>query len=247
VALTLPDDARSSQPRYRALAGAACSPETGGKAASHGAAPMSKPAVPDCLRSGTEPGAGIQRVDQFAERVLRGRRMPAEAARDGRVRESDRGQAGRGGLLLAWPANVWMARPGLVNGSEWLYLPGTPWSLRVAGGSGGRPALEVYAAGSLVDVMVASSRASRLLRGACREAAGSQARTSAWGCLPTPRGELPSVEFTRGRIRHRARPAAAQIVVGWFWFADTDGRFSQVAVASQGRSESCRIPTAGAC
>ena len=134
-----------------------------------------------------------------------------------------------------------------MNGSEWLYLPGTPWSLRLAGSSGGRPALEVYAAGSLIDVMVASPRASQLLHGACRAAVGKQARAIAWGCLSTARGELPSVEFIHGRIRRRAQPALAESVVGWFWFADADGRFSQVAVTSRETRESCRIPAADTC
>jgi hypothetical protein len=157
------------------------------------------------------------------------------------------GPAERCAPRLAWPADVWMAGSVLTDGSEWLYLPGTPWSLRLAGGSGGRPALEVYAAGSLIDVMVASSRASQLLHGACRAVVGRQPRALAWGCLPTARGELPAVEFTRGRIRRRAQPAAAESVVGRFWFADVDGRYSQVAVTSQGEREACRIPTADTC
>jgi hypothetical protein len=180
---------------------------------------MSKPAAPDRLQPGLEPGAGIRPVEQ-AEQC---------------------------GLLLAGAGNVRMAGSALMNGPEWLYLPGTPWSLRLAGSSGGRPALEVYAAGSLVDVMVASSRASQLLHGACRAAVGRQERVIAWGCLPTAGSELPSVEFIHGRICHRAQPAAAESVVGWFWFADSDGRFSQVAVTSQEGRESCRIPTADTC
>jgi hypothetical protein len=135
----------------------------------------------------------------------------------------------------------------VMDGSEWLYLPGTPWSMRLAGGSGGRPALEVHAAGSLIDVVVASSRASQLLRGACRAVVAGQARAIAWGFLPTARGELPSVEFVRGRIRRRAQPEDAERVAPWFWFADTDGRFSQVVVTSQGARESCRIRTVDAC
>ena len=131
--------------------------------------------------------------------------------------------------------------------SEWLYLPGTPWSLHLAGASGGRPALEVYAAGSLVDVMVASSRASQLLHGACRAAVGRQPRAIAWGCLPTARGELPSVEFIHGRVHRRAQPAEAETAVGRFWFAAADGRFSQVVVTSQGARESCRVPAMGRC
>ena len=134
-----------------------------------------------------------------------------------------------------------------MNDSHWLYLPGTPWSLRLASSSGGRPALEVYAAGSLIDVMVASSRASQLLHGACTAAIGRQARSIAWGCLPAARAEPPSVEFTRGRIHRRAQPVAAESVVAWFWFADADGRYSQVAVSSQGERDSCRIPAADTC
>lgn len=128
-----------------------------------------------------------------------------------------------------------------------LYLLGTPWSLRIARGSGGRLALEVYAGGSLIDVMVASSRASRLLHGTCRSAAGSRpARSTAWGCLPTADGEPPSVEFISGRIHRRVQPAVARSVVGRFWFADADGRFDHVVVAADhGERESCRIRTVG--
>ena len=36
-------------------------------------------------------------------------------------------------------------------------------------------------------------------------------------------------------------------VAGWFWFADTDGRFSQVVATSQESRESCRIRTVHAC
>jgi hypothetical protein len=145
------------------------------------------------------------------------------------------------------PGNAWMADSVLVNGSEWLYQPGTPWSIRSADGSGGRPALEVHAAGSLIDVVVASSRASQLLRGACRAVVAGQARAIAWGFPPTARGELPSVEFIRGRIRRRAQPVEAESVAGWFWFADTDGRFSQVVVTSHEGRQSCRIRTVDTC
>jgi hypothetical protein len=130
---------------------------------------------------------------------------------------------------------------------DWLYLPGTPWSMRMARGSAGRPALEVYAAGSLIDVMVASSRASRLLRGACRAVTGRQARAIAWGCLPAARGEAPSVEFISGRIRRRGQLEEAESVAGWFWFADACGRFSKVVITSQAERASCRTRTVDAC
>lgn len=134
-----------------------------------------------------------------------------------------------------------------VTDSEWLYLPGTPWSMRLACGSGGRPALEVYAAGSLLDVVVASSRASRLLHGACAMVVGGQARAIAWGCLPAACAELLSVEFSRGRIRRQAQHEETESVADWFWFAQTDGRFSHVQVTSQRGRESCRVRMADAC
>ena len=54
-------------------------------------------------------------------------------------------------------------------------LPGTPWSVRPAAGPAGRPAAEIYAAGCLVDVMVAPAPgparpARRLLAGLGRPA-----------------------------------------------------------------------------
>jgi hypothetical protein len=145
------------------------------------------------------------------------------------------------------PGNTWIVDSAPVNGSVWLHLPGTPWSMRLANGSGGRPALEIHAGGSLIDVMVASSPASQLLRGACTMTVARHPHAIAWGCLPTARSELPSVEFIRGRIRHRAHPVEAESVAGWFWFADAGGRFSQVVATSQESRESCRIRTVDAC
>ena len=123
--------------------------------------------------------------------------------------------------------------------------------MRLANGSGGRPALEIHAGGSLIDVMVASSPASQLLRGACTMTVARHPHAIAWGCLPTARSKLPSVEFIRGRIRHRAQLVEAESVAGWFWFADADAdayrRFSQVVATSLESRESCRIRTVDAC
>ncbi len=66
-------------------------------------------------------------------------------------------------------------------------------------------------------------------------------RVIAWGCLPTARSELPSVKFIRGRIHRRAQLEEAESIAGWFWFADADGRFSQVVATGQDGRESCRI------
>ena len=119
--------------------------------------------------------------------------------------------------------------------------------MRMARGSADRPVLEVYAAGSLIDVMVASSRASRLLRGACRTVIGRQARAIAWGCLPAAQGEAPFVEFISGHIRRRGQLQEAESVAGWFWFADACGRFRKVAITGQAQRASCRTRTVGAC
>ena len=89
--------------------------------------------------------------------------------------------------------------------------------------------------------------ASQLLRVTCTMTVARHPHAIAWGCLPTARSELPSVEFIRGRIRHRAQPVGAERVAGWFWFADADERFSQVVATSQERRESCRIRTVDAC
>lgn len=146
------------------------------------------------------------------------------------------------------PGNTWIVDSAPVNGSVWLHLPGTPWSMRLADGSGGRPALEIHAGGSLIDVIVAAaSLASQLLRGACTMTVARHPHAIAWGCLPTARSELPSVEFIRGRIRRRAQLVEAESVAGRFWFADADGRFSQVTAASQESRESSRIRTVHAC
>lgn len=143
------------------------------------------------------------------------------------------------------PRSVRTAGSLQVLDGNWLYLPGTPWSMRLACGSADRPALEIYAAGSLIDVVVASSLASRLLRGACKAVIGRQARAIAWGCLPTTRGKAPSVEFMSG-IRRRGHVQQAETVADWFWFADAGGRFSKVMVTSQAVRASCRTRWAAA-
>jgi hypothetical protein len=58
-------------------------------------------------------------------------------------------------------------------------------------------------------------------------------RDSYWGATE---GELSGVP-----------PGRRESVAGWFWFADADGRFSQVVVTSRERCESCRIRTVDAC
>lgn len=126
-----------------------------------------------------------------------------------------------------------------------LLPPGAPWPVRVARGTGGRAALEVYAGQSVVDVVVAPSRGCQLLRGACSIVVAGESHTLAWGCLPVPGGPVPGVEFSRGRVFRQLRRAQADRVAGWFWLATADGRFARVAAASPGARDWCRVLAVG--
>ncbi|MFD0330676.1 hypothetical protein ACFQZC_26895 [Streptacidiphilus monticola] len=63
-----------------------------------------------------------------------------------------------------------------------------PWSVRLARGTRGRSALEVYNRGLLVDVLVDAQLARRVLRGARR----GEGTALAWGCAPRTAASRPS-------------------------------------------------------
>jgi hypothetical protein len=138
---------------------------------------------------------------------------------------------------------------GLVNATrtqDLQQLPGTPWAIRAASGSRGRIALEVYAAGTLMDVMVAQSLAPRLLRGARSAVWAGQPCAVAWGCLPAD-GAGVAVTFGRGRVRPRRNAVEVTTIAGWFWIALADRRASSVTVTSCGIAERCRTRTVRPC
>ena len=92
----------------------------------------------------------------------------------------------------------------------------------------GRPALEVYEHGELLDVVVASRLSPRLLRGARRSTRGGRRLSLAWGRLP-PCGPPPLVEFAAGRLPLRRRVVAPAVTVsGVFWLAWAEGPFTTV-------------------
>jgi hypothetical protein len=136
----------------------------------------------------------------------------------------------------------WRAETGSAPGhpADFFYLAGTPWSMRAAIGADGRSALEVYAAGSLIDVMLAPSLGSQLLRGACTTVRAGRHHSMAWGCLPAAGGTIPFVEFVPGGFHHRPQIEAAEDVSAWFWVATAAGRFSRVTATSQTERVSCR-------
>lgn len=134
-------------------------------------------------------------------------------------------------------------------------LPGTPWSVRPAAGPAGRPAVEIYAAGSMLDVMVAPALAPRVLashvlaprvlRGACSLTWAGQPCAVAWGFLPARPGF--SVWFTRGPARSRCFAAPVSVIAGRFWVAPAEGRFRAVAVRHDGGRDRCQVRAARPC
>lgn len=124
--------------------------------------------------------------------------------------------------------------------------PGWPWSLRVAGATSTWPAVEVYEAGVLLDVVSSTRLAACVLRGARTLRAGADCRAFAWGRLPLG-GDLPAVEFSRGRhraVRDRITPV---IVTSWCWTASADGRYDAVTVRSDDLDVSRRVQVSRSC
>jgi hypothetical protein len=118
--------------------------------------------------------------------------------------------------------------------------PRGPWSVRLTGavpGGPGRPAVELYAAGVLVDVVSATPIAPQLLRGARTVTLGQGRWALAWGRPPGP-GAGVVVEFRRGR---HAQPAAVVPVAPWCWLAVADGRFTRVEVQAGPRRAGRRL------
>lgn len=99
---------------------------------------------------------------------------------------------------------------------------GTPWAVRTAHRRQGRPALEVYEHGELIDVLVASSLTGELLRGARRSVSAGRSTGFAWGRLAVD-GSMPQVAFAFARLRPLWRPAETVTVAGEFWLAWAPG------------------------
>jgi hypothetical protein len=124
-------------------------------------------------------------------------------------------------------------------------LPDTPWSVRISLGTAARPAMEIYAGQTLVDVVVATPLAAGILRGARRAFWEGRPQAIAWGRRPESSSQI-SVRFSRGRGRLGqgglgGQAAQAIPVAGWFWVAMADGRFGAVTITHQGLSEQRRI------
>lgn len=120
-------------------------------------------------------------------------------------------------------------------------LPGTPFAVRTAAGPPGRPSLEVYASGVLIDVVVLTPLSAAVLRGACSVRRAGSRQAIAWGRLPEAPGEPVRVEFTAAGRHRRPRPAVVTVLGSWFWVALADGEVTGVTAAHSGGEERRRV------
>jgi hypothetical protein len=126
--------------------------------------------------------------------------------------------------------------------------PGWPWSHRIAGAKSTWPAVEVYEGGALLDVVSSTRLGACVLRGArsLRVDGGSGPRAFAWGRLP-PTGDLPVVEFSRGRLRRVRDRVPPVLVTSWCWMATAEGRFDTVIVRSADLAIRRRLQVSRSC
>ena len=119
----------------------------------------------------------------------------------------------------------------------------TPWSVRLSRGTQGRTALELYAAGHVVDVVVPTPLVSATLRGADRAPGNDRRFTLAWGVLEAGQGVPPEVTFSRRGLRGAVRREGELFLVGdRFWLGAVEGRFTHVTAArSDGGIERRRV------
>jgi hypothetical protein len=124
-------------------------------------------------------------------------------------------------------------------------VPGQPWLVRAAHGPGARAALEIYEGQALLDIMVDTPVAPRLLRGARRLDSRRHARSwaIAWGRLPVDDGAAGhaigpdrglAVWFIHGR---RPRRADYAWLSAWGWVAVADGSYRQAVACWHGQWE----------
>ncbi|GAA1215909.1 hypothetical protein GCM10009665_02140 [Kitasatospora nipponensis] len=109
-------------------------------------------------------------------------------------------------------------RPAEVRPAE--VRPAEVWPERAA--RTGRPTLEVFEHGELVDVLVASTLNGELLRGARRAVSDGRTAGFAWGRVAAD-GTPPSVAFAGARLRPLWRPVRLRLVEGGFWLAWAPG------------------------
>jgi hypothetical protein len=120
------------------------------------------------------------------------------------------------------------------------FLPGRPWRIRLAGAHSACPAIELYEAGILLDVVSSTRLAPQLLRGARSVAAGPGQCALAWGRMPESGADV-AVEFSRGIFRREVRAGTVVSVTSWCWIAVADGHFTRAVVCAGLRGARLRL------
>jgi hypothetical protein len=119
----------------------------------------------------------------------------------------------------------------------------TSWAVRVSRETAARPAMEIYAAGTLLDVVVATPLSAGTLCGASRMVVNGQHHAIAWGRLIGSAAGI-AVRFSRRRLGGGGHTADVMPVNEWFWVATAEGRFASVTVTYLGASQRRRIAAA---
>jgi hypothetical protein len=129
---------------------------------------------------------------------------------------------------------------GLGLPGEEAWLPGCPWTFRLAGSRSACPALELYQADQLVDIVSSTRVAVSLLHGARAAAGASGERTIAWGRMPVT-GSCPEVRFIERGWRRNTRAATVAQVTTWCWVAVAEGSFAAATASTPAETLRCRI------
>ncbi|MFG2286337.1 hypothetical protein ACGFOU_09790 [Streptomyces sp. NPDC048595] len=109
-----------------------------------------------------------------------------------------------------------------------LRLPLSGWLLRLARGSEGRPALEVYNGAGLVDVSVVSTLCFSPLRGGRHSGRAATRWSLAWGQLP-PGADVVEASFRGWRS---SLCVQARTLGDAFWVAEVGERFHSVTCSA---------------
>jgi hypothetical protein len=127
------------------------------------------------------------------------------------------------------------SRPGAA-----LWLPGCPWTFRLAGSRSACPALELYEAGHLIDIVSSTRVAVSVLRGARAAASEPGGHVLAWGRMPVT-GHCPQVSFVGRGWRPDAQVATVAQVTSWCWIAVAEGSFAAATARTPAGLLRCRI------
>jgi hypothetical protein len=103
--------------------------------------------------------------------------------------------------------------------------------------------MEIYAAETLLDLVVATPLSAGILCGAGRAVTDAQHHAIAWGRLIGSASGI-TARFSRRRPGGDDHTTGVMQVNDWFWVATAEGRFATVTVTYLGASQRRRIAAA---